>query len=54
LSAEEALRKANRRFSQRFRKVEAELRRQGLSLEESSLKEMDRLWNQAKKKKTRI
>jgi tetrapyrrole methylase family protein/MazG family protein len=54
LSAEEALRKANRRFAQRFRKVEAELRREGLSLEEASLKEMDRLWNQAKKKKTRI
>jgi tetrapyrrole methylase family protein/MazG family protein len=54
LSAEEALRKANRRFAQRFRKVEAELRRKGLSLEEASLKEMDRLWNQAKKKETRI
>ena len=53
LSAEEALRKANRRFAQRFRKVEAELRREGLSLEEASLKDMDRLWNQAKKKKTR-
>ncbi len=54
LSAEEALRKANRRFAQRFRKVEAELRREGFSLEEASLKDMDRLWNQAKKKKTRI
>lgn len=54
LSAEEALRKANRRFAQRFRKVEAELRRKGLSLEEASLKEMDRLWNRAKEKETRI
>jgi len=51
LSAEEALRKANRRFAERFRRVEAEVRRQGLSLEEVSLKEMDRLWNRAKKKK---
>jgi len=50
LSAEEALRKANRRFAERFRRVEAEVRRQGLSLEEVSLKEMDRLWNRAKKK----
>jgi tetrapyrrole methylase family protein/MazG family protein len=50
LSAEEALRKANRRFAQRFRRVEAELRRKELSLEETSLKEMDRLWNQAKEK----
>jgi len=54
LSAEEALRKANRRFAERFRRVEAEVRRQGLSLEEVSLKEMDRLWNRAKNKKTEI
>jgi len=51
LSAEEALRKANRRFAKRFRKVEEQLRRAGLSWEETSLKEMDRIWNRAKKKK---
>lgn len=50
LSAEEALRKTNRRFADRFRQVESTLRRQGRSLEESSLEEMDRLWNQAKKR----
>jgi MazG family protein len=51
LSAEEALRKANRRFSSRFRQVELGLRRKGRSLEEASLKEMDRLWNLAKRRK---
>jgi len=51
LSAEEALRKANRRFAARFRKVEGQLRREGLSWEETSLKTMDRIWNQTKKKK---
>jgi MazG family protein len=51
LSAEEALRKANRRFARRFRKVEAELRRKGISLEKASLKEMDREWNRAKRKR---
>jgi len=51
LSAEEALRKANRRFTRRFRKMEAQLRRKGLSLEETSLQEMDREWNLAKRKR---
>ena len=50
LSAEECLRKANRRFARRFGKVERELGRQGLSLEKASLKEMDREWNRAKRK----
>ena len=51
LSAEEALRKANRRFAERFREIETEFRRRGLSWEETSLKEMDRIWNWAKEKK---
>ena len=51
LSAEEALRKANLRFTRRFRKMEAQLRRKGLSLEETSLQEMDREWNLAKRKR---
>ena len=49
LSAEEALRKANRRFAQRFREVEKGLRRKGKIPENSTLEEMDRLWNKAKK-----
>ena len=48
ISAEEALRKANRRFSKRFGQVEMELRRRGKSPKESTLEEMDRLWNEVK------
>jgi tetrapyrrole methylase family protein / MazG family protein len=51
LSAEEALRKANRRFSQRFRQVELELRKKGRTPKNSSLEEMDHLWNKIKKRK---
>ena len=51
LSAEEALRKANRRFAQRFCRVELELRRRGKTLEGSTLKEMDSIWNKVKKRK---
>ena len=51
ISAEEAVRKANRRFIQRFQRVEKALQKEGRTSEESTLKEMDRLWNQAKKGK---
>lgn len=50
ISAEEALRKANRRFIQRFRQVEMELRRRGKTPEISTLEEMDNIWNEIKKK----
>ena len=53
LSAEEALRKANRRFARRFRQVELGLKRKGHSPEEATLQEMDQLWNAAKKKRFR-
>ena len=55
ISAEEALRKANRRFIQRFHQVEMELRRRGKTPEVSTLEEMDQIWNEAKKqqRKTR-
>ena len=53
ISPEEALRKANRRFAERFRQVERGLRRQGLRPEEVTLQEMDRLWNAAKKRESR-
>ncbi|MDI6753141.1 MAG: nucleoside triphosphate pyrophosphohydrolase [Thermodesulfobacteriota bacterium] len=49
ISAEEALRKTNRRFAHRFRQVELDLKRKGRTPEESTLKEMDELWNKAKK-----
>ena len=47
ISAEEALRKSTRRFSERFRRVEMELRRRGKTLEESTPEEKDEIWNRA-------
>ncbi|MCS6816702.1 MAG: nucleoside triphosphate pyrophosphohydrolase [Blastocatellia bacterium] len=50
LDAETALKAANRKFKERFRYIESELRRQGRSPEESTLEEMERLWQEAKRK----
>ncbi len=47
---EDALRNANRKFVERFRKVLAELRKQGKDLGDSSLAEMDAIWDGIKKK----
>jgi uncharacterized protein YabN with tetrapyrrole methylase and pyrophosphatase domain len=49
ISPEEALRKANRRFAKRFHQVELELRRRGKTPEDSTLEEMDRIWNEVKR-----
>jgi tetrapyrrole methylase family protein/MazG family protein len=49
ISAEEALRTSTRRFSERFRRVEIELRRKGKTLEESTPEETNQIWNPAKK-----
>jgi MazG family protein len=54
VSAEGALRKANRRFALRFFQVEKSLRRKGKRLEDSTLEEMDELWNQSKKAKRNV
>ena len=48
-SAEESLRKANQKFEQRFRRVEAKLSAQNRTLAEASLEEMDRLWDDVKR-----
>ena len=45
---ESALREANLRFARRFRHLESEARRRGVSLEQMSLEEMDDLWEEAK------
>ena len=45
---ESALKAANRKFRRRFRHVETGLRAHGRSPAESSLEEMDRLWDEAK------
>ncbi len=46
---EEALRKANHRFSERFQAMEKRARKEARSLSEMSLAEMDHLWEKAKK-----
>lgn len=48
---ETALKKTNRKFRRRFKFIEDELKRDGRSLEEADLKEMDALWDKAKAKK---
>ena len=51
IPAEDALRKTNQKFTDRFAQVEAELKNKGKTLEESSLEEMDEIWNAVKKQK---
>lgn len=46
---ETALRRSNRKFSSRFRYVEASIKNQGRELRDASLAEMDALWEEAKK-----
>jgi MazG family protein len=53
ISAEEAVRKANRRFMDRFHRVEVKLKKRGRTPETSNLAEMDRLWNEAKNDRRR-
>ena len=47
---EEALRGAVRRFESRFHHIEERLREQGHSPREATLAEMDRLWDEAKRR----
>lgn len=44
-----ALHKTNQKFAERFKYIEQELGKQGKLLEESSLNDMDKLWDEAKK-----
>jgi MazG family protein len=48
IDSESALKRANRKFKARFRYMEAELAKQGKSLEETPLEEMEALWQKAK------
>src|SRR5262249_19209135 len=50
LDPEEALRKANKRFETRFNKVESFARESGGAVGDLSLDELDRLWNEAKRR----
>jgi len=53
LSAEQAARGSVERFTARFRRIEAALRARGLSPEEVTLEELDRLWEEAKRSEGR-
>lgn len=48
LNAEDSLRKANKKFNDRFRYIEKKLAEKGKSVVDSNLEEMDQLWEEAK------
>jgi MazG family protein len=48
IDAETALKKTNRKFRNRFGFIEKQISESGRTLEDSSLEEMDALWNKAK------
>jgi len=48
VDAESALRDANAKFTGRFRQVEAEFAEKGRSLDQATLEEMDRVWDEVK------
>ncbi len=50
VDAEEALQEANDRFIRRFRYIEERAKEMGKSLEEMTLEEMDKLWEEGKRK----
>lgn len=51
---EEALHRTVEKFRRRFRSIEKELTRQGRSLDEATLREMDKLWNEAKEREKHV
>ena len=48
IEAEDALRQGNLKFENRFRYIESKLKEKNKSLKESSLEEMDSLWERSK------
>jgi tetrapyrrole methylase family protein / MazG family protein len=48
IDPETALRRSNEKFSRRFRYIESAIKRQGKELRNTSLSEMDALWEEAK------
>ena len=48
IQAEEALRQANRKFTARFKWMEAEIERRGTSFEDADLAKLDAIWEAAK------
>lgn len=51
VNPEEALRKTLKKFISRFHYIETSLRKKGKSFHQSNLMEMDRLWEESKKKR---
>lgn len=49
-SAEETMARANAKFSRRFRYIENELEKRGISVSDAPVEEMEKLWNEAKTK----
>ncbi len=49
LQAEETLRKSNRKFITRFKRMETELEKQGKTLTDQTLTELDEIWEKVKK-----
>ncbi len=49
LQAEETLRKSNRKFIARFKRMEAQLEKQGKTFTEQTLAELDEIWEKVKK-----
>lgn len=49
IDPETALRRCNRKFNRRFRYLESKIKQQGRELRDTSLAEMDALWDEAKK-----
>jgi len=49
INAEDALRQTNKKFEQRFRYIESELAKEGKKLSDSTLEEMDNIWEESKK-----
>lgn len=50
IDPETALRRCNKKFDRRFRYVEATIKKQGRELKDTTLAEMDALWEEAKEK----
>ena len=49
ISGEDALRQTNRKFTHRFQAIEKQLKLRGKTINESSLEEMDKIWDTIKK-----
>jgi tetrapyrrole methylase family protein/MazG family protein len=53
-SSEEILAQANTKFIRRFQHIERGIREKGETLEEATIEEMERLWNEAKQSETDV